>query len=135
MRIEQKGENMKKLLLILPAVALAACSQGQKSDMEILESAVQDTEIIAQGKMGDFMVQVQETEALKKIADKEKTAKFLSVENPDAKSKEGYCLVNVIPVAAMEKVGMENSTCHYRIYCGQPGVVDYDKMYAVEVCK
>jgi len=127
---------MKKLFLFLPVMALAACSQEQKSDMEILEAVMQGTEeIIAQGKMGDFMVQVQETEALKKIADKEKTAKFLSIENPDAKSKEGYCLINVIPVVAMEKVGMENSTCHYRIYCGQPGVVDYDKMYAVEVCK
>lgn len=90
--------------------------------------------VIATGEMGDFLVSVPETEELRKIANSQKNAKFLSVFNPNSYAKQGYCLINIIPYSAMEKMGTPNSDCNYRIYCGVPEFMNYDEFYAVEVC-
>jgi hypothetical protein len=89
---------------------------------------------IATGEMGDFLVSVPETEELRKIANSQKNAKFLSVFNPNSYSKQGYCLINIIPYSTMEKMGTPNNDCNYRIYCGAPEFMNYDEFYAVEVC-
>lgn len=91
--------------------------------------------VIATGEMGDFLIQLPETKDLRKIATKQKDSKFQSVFNPNSYSKQGYCLVNVVPYSAMEKLGTPESDCHYRIYCGAPKFMDYDEFYAVEVCR
>jgi len=90
--------------------------------------------VIANGEMGDFLIQLPETEELRKIANKQKTAKFLSTKNPNQYAKAGYCLVNIIPYNTMEKMNMPDNTCNYRIYCGAPEFMDYDEFYAVEAC-
>lgn len=89
---------------------------------------------IATGEMGDFLISVPETEELRKIANEQKNAKFLSVFNPNSYAKTGYCLINIIPYSTMEKMGTLNDKCHYRIYCGAPEFMNYDEFYAVEVC-
>lgn len=126
---------MKKLLLLLPVFMLVGCDK--KTDYEIVQNEIKGKEIpvIATGTMGDFMIKIPETPALKKIASKTKNSKFLSVENPNPMSENGYCLINTIPLNTWEKLGSPNNTCHYRIYCGHLDFVDYDKMYAVEVCE
>ena len=126
---------MNKLFLLLPVIALVSCDK--KTDYEIVQNEIigKEIPIIATGTMGDFMIKIPETKALKKIANKTKNSKFLSVENPNAMSEDGYCLINTIPLNAWEKLGSPNNTCHYRIYCGHLDFMDYDKMYAVEVCE
>lgn len=89
---------------------------------------------ITTGEMGDFLIQLPETEELRKIANKQKTAKFLSVKNPNQYAKVGYCLVNRISYNTMKKLNMPDNTCNYRIYCGAPEFMDYDEFYAVEAC-
>lgn len=90
--------------------------------------------VIAKGEMGDFLIQLPETEELRKIANKKKNAKFLSVFNPNSYTKTGYCLVNVVPYNTMKQMGTPDNNCHYRIYCGAPEYMNYDEFYAVEVC-
>ncbi|MBQ6027820.1 MAG: hypothetical protein IJL21_04705 [Alphaproteobacteria bacterium] len=91
--------------------------------------------IIIHGEMGDYLIQLPETEDLRKIANKQKDSKFLSVFNPNSYTKDGYCLVNVIPYNTMKELGTPDSNCNYRIYCGAPEHMDYDEFYAVEVCR
>ena len=90
--------------------------------------------VLTTGEQGDFLIRLPESEALLKIANKTKNAKFLSVFNPNSYSKKGYCLLNIIPFDTMEKLGWENTDCHYRLYCGAPDFIDYDQYYAVEIC-
>lgn len=90
--------------------------------------------VLATGEMGDFLIQLPETEELSKIANGQKNAKFLSVFNPNQYTKAGYCLVNVVPYNTMKKLEMPENHCHYRIYCGAPEFMSYDEFYAVEVC-
>lgn len=90
--------------------------------------------VLATGEMGDFLIQIPETEELRKITNNQKNAKFLSVFNPNSYAKVGYCLVNVIPYSTMEKMGTPYNGCHYRIYCGAPEFMNYDEFYAIEVC-
>ena len=89
---------------------------------------------IATGEMGDFLVSVPETEELRKIANGQKNAKFLSVFNPNSYAKPGYCLINIIPYSTREQMGTPDNDCNYRIYCGAPEHMNYDEFYAVEVC-
>lgn len=89
---------------------------------------------VATGEMGDFLVSVPETEELRKIANSQKDAKFLSVFNPNTYAKAGYCLINIIPYSTREKMGDPDNDCNYRIYCGAPEFMNYDEFYAVEVC-
>ena len=90
--------------------------------------------VLATGEMGDFLIQLPETEELRKIANGQKNAKFLSVFNPNQYTKAGYCLVNVVPYNTMKQMGTLDDYCHYRIYCGAPEFMNYDEFYAVEVC-
>ena len=90
--------------------------------------------VVADGDQGDFLIRLPESEALLKIANKTKNAKFLSVFNPNSYAKAGYCLLNIIPYNTMEKLGWKNKGCQYRLYCGAPEFMDYDQYYAVEVC-
>ena len=90
--------------------------------------------VLVTGEMGDFLIKLPATDELRKIANKQKNAKFLSVFNPNSYAKAGYCLLNIIPYSTMEKLGWENKDCHYRLYCGAPEFMDYDQYYAVEVC-
>lgn len=90
--------------------------------------------VLTIGEQGDYLVRLPESEALRKVANRTKTAKFLSVFNPNSYSKAGYCLLNIIPYNTMEKLGWWNKDCHYRLYCGAPEFMDYDQNYAVEVC-
>ena len=89
---------------------------------------------VATGEMGDFLVSVPETEELRKIANSQKDAKFLSVFNPNTYAKAGYCLINIIPYSTREKMGDPDNNCNYRIYCGAQEFMNYDEFYAVEVC-
>ncbi len=89
--------------------------------------------VLATGEMGDFLIQLPETEELRKVANGQKNAKFLSVFNPNQYTKAGYCLVNVVPYYTMKKLEMPDNDC-YRIYCGAPEFMNYDEFYAVEVC-
>lgn len=89
--------------------------------------------VLATGEMGDFLIQLPETEELRKVANEQKNAKFLSVFNPNQYAKAGYCLVNVVPYDTMKKLEMPDNDC-YRIYCGAPEFMNYDEFYAVEVC-
>lgn len=91
--------------------------------------------IIATGDDGDFLIRLPKTDALNHFSFLEKNAKFLSVSNPNQYAKSGYCLVNIIPYNTMEKLGWQNKTCSYRIYCGAPESMDYDQYYAVAVCE
>lgn len=90
--------------------------------------------VLTTGEMGDFLIQLPETKELRKIANKQKNAKFLSVFNPNSYTKAGYCLVNVVPYNTMKKLETPDNHCHYRIYCGAPEFMNYDEFYAVEVC-
>ena len=90
--------------------------------------------VLTTGDQGDFLIRLPESEALLKIANKTKNAKFLSVFNPNSYAKAGYCLLNIIPHNTMEKLGWKNKGCQYRLYCGAPEFMDYDHYYAVEVC-
>ncbi|MBE6460638.1 MAG: hypothetical protein E7007_01880 [Alphaproteobacteria bacterium] len=100
----------------------------------MLECGEECDPVLTTGDQGDFLIRLPESEALLKIANKTKNAKFLSVFNPNSYAKAGYCLLNIIPYSTMEKLGWENKDCHYRLYCGAPEFMDYDQYYAVEVC-
>ena len=91
--------------------------------------------VISKGDMGDFIVRVPETPELREIANGNKNAMFLSVQNPNQYARAGYCLINIIPFNTMEKMGISENNCHYRIYCGAPTTMNYDEFYAVEVCE
>lgn len=90
--------------------------------------------VLVTGEMGDFLIKLPATDELRKIANKQKNAKFLSVFNPNSYAKTGYCLINIIPYSTMEKMGDPDNDCNYRIYCGAPEFMNYDEFYAVEVC-
>lgn len=128
---------MKKLLFLLPVLALCACQENATTDDYATlkaELSANTPQVIATGTMGDFLIKIPETPALKKIASKRKTSKFLSIQNPNSLSAEGYCLVNIIPALTFERLDTPDNTCNYRIYCGAPSSMNYDKFYAVELC-
>lgn len=124
---------MKKLLLCLPVLILGACDK--KTDYQIIQQEIgaRDNPVLMMGKSGDFVIKIQESDALKKIANKEKTVKFFSVENSSEIAEEGFCLINIIPFNTWKAIGEMNPRCFYRIYCGN--VIDYDNFYAVDVCE
>jgi hypothetical protein len=91
--------------------------------------------VIAQGKLGDFIIRLAETDQLLAIMKKDKNARFLSVETPKKYISDGYCLVNVVPHNTLEAIGMPNSGCNYRLFCGSESDMKYDEMYAAELCQ
>ena len=112
----------------------AGLNDSQTIQDAMLECGEECDPVLTTGDQGDFLIRLPESEALLKIANKTKNAKFLSVFNPNSYAKAGYCLLNIIPYNTMEKLGWENKDCHYRLYCGAPEFMDYDQYYAVEVC-
>lgn len=125
---------MKKLLFLLPVALLIACDKTDYYEVVKTELTSASPQIISSGTMGDFLVKVPETPALKKVASKSKNSKFLSINNPNSFAEKGYCLINIIPLLAWQKVGTPDNTCNYRIYCGAPESMNYDKYYSVEIC-
>lgn len=110
-------------------------SHEVKSVQQAMDDCKDDCRtVLATGEIGDYLLRVPETDELRQIANKQKNAKFLSIFNPNSYAKPGYCLINVIPYNAMQKLGTPNNNCHYRIYCGAPEYMNYDEPYAVEVC-
>lgn len=112
----------------------AGLNDSQTIQDAMLECGEECDPVLTTGEQGDFLIRLPESEALLKIANKTKNVKFLSVFNPNSYSKKGYCLLNIIPYSTMEKLGWDNTDCHYRLYCGAPEFMDYDQYYAVEIC-
>lgn len=91
--------------------------------------------IINEGVRGDFLTYVDETpEILEIYNNKEKTAMFLSIENPEQYIKPGKCLVNTIGHDILKEMAGDGevSDCSWRLFCGSE--IDYDSFYAVELC-
>ena len=87
------------------------------------------------GKMSDFLTYMNETPELLQIyKNKEKTAMFLSVENPAQYIQPEKCLVNTIPYNVLKEMGApeEKLDCSWRLFCGSE--MNYDAPYAVELC-
>lgn len=130
---------MKKVLFLLPVLILTACdnqlSQNKTIQNELKRCGDECGQIIANGELGDFLIKLPETAALRNIANSNKNAKFLSIKDPKQYSMSGYCLLNIIPLKAMEKLGTPENTCNYRLYCGAPENMNYDEFYAVEICE
>ncbi len=89
--------------------------------------------ILAEGVQGDFLIQLSATPELIEIYSKQKTVKFLSVENPMQYITDGYCLINIIPYNTMIAMGTPDNRCSYRLFCGGASDMDND-VYAVELC-
>ncbi|MCL1902606.1 MAG: hypothetical protein FWG18_03200 [Alphaproteobacteria bacterium] len=130
---------MKKLLLIAPvAFALLACDKQEAKPKATAEdgatvmAAIQTDEIIALGDRGDFIVRIPISQEIVTIANKEKTAMFLSA-RPTEHASDESCLVNIIPYAVMQKMNAKYSSC-IRLVCGKTGV-NFAKLYAVEICE
>lgn len=127
---------MKKILFILPLLALAACDNATASDADIIRNAIdacgdECATVLTTGERGDFLIRIPENDELRKIASGEKNAKFLSTENPKSYAHAGHCLINIIPQGTFQE--MDAHAPYYRIYCGAPEHMNYDEYYAVEV--
>ncbi len=132
---------MKKLLAAtLLALPLTACDQGPVTptveDTKIVLSEMEKqpgkSTIVALGAQGDYLLKLEETEALAKIASMEKNAKILSAD-PTEHAADGVCLLNIIPTRTMAAMGMADNKCNYRLVCG--AIADQSVAYAVELCE
>lgn len=100
-----------------------------------MEQNRDENAIISRGERGDFLEYIDETpEILQIYNNKEKTATFLSVENPAQYIKPGKCLVNTIGYVILLEMAGDNevSNCAWRLFCGTE--MNYDGFYAVELC-
>lgn len=133
---------MKQILfaitLLLP---LTACDNqpapkptSTKEDFLHVRQTIKDAKstVIAKGTEGDFLIHLDATPELLKIAENTKTARFLSIEKPEQYITSDKCLVNIIPYATKKKLGFENNKCNYRLFCGDK---ISGKYYAVELCE
>ncbi len=126
MRIEQKGENMKKLLLILPVMALAACSSEQPTTL------VSGCEKITTDREGGDVYKCPMTEELAAIQAMEANAMFggsgdtIDLKAIVADAENVY--VNVFGTCEQE------GQVAYRVMVKNPKI-DGKTMWAVEVCK
>jgi hypothetical protein len=136
---------MKKIsMLVLVAAALCACHEKSNAapddfativdEMKKNDDAGVGNPVIVTGERGDFVIKLQETEQLKAIANKQKNAKFLSVDAPKQYISDGFCLVNIIPYNTMVALGTPDNNCSYRLFCGSENDMNYDEFYAVELC-
>ena len=103
---------MNKLLVAtLLALPLAACDQGPKyptvEDTKVVLSEMEKqpgkSTIVALGAQGDYLLKLEETEALKNVASMEKTAKALSADIVPHMA-DGVCLLNIIPNRTMAQI-------------------------------
>ena len=146
--IYHKGEIMKKYILfsLLAVVSVSAFAEEftthPKGDADFITFVNQQRQnrdenavIISEGTRGDFLNYIDETpEILQIYNNKEKTAMFLSVENPAQYIKPGKCLVNTIGYDILKEMAGDNeaSNCSWRLFCGTE--MNYDGFYAVELC-
>ena len=133
---------MKKILfaitLLLPLTACdnqpAPESTSTKEDFLHVRQMIKDAKniVIAKGKQGDFLIHLDATPELLKIAENTKTSKFLSIQKPQQYITDGKCMVNIIPYATQRDLGFTKTTCNYRLFCGNEISGRY---YAVELCE
>ena len=133
---------MKKILFALALLLpLTACdeqpvpaSTSTKEDFLHVRQMIKDAKsiVIATGTKGDFLIHLNATPELLKIAENTKTSKFLSIQKPQQYITDGKCLVNIIPYATQKKLEFEKTNCNYRLFCGND---ISDKYYAVELCE
>ncbi len=132
---------MKKIALALAVLPLVACNQAPEKPtfedtailMEELGKQPHRNTIVALGAMGDYVMKLDETEALKAIAAKQKTVKLFSVESPEQYAEQGTCLLNIIPQMTMQNMGQPENKCNFRLVCGT--IDDTSALYAVELCE
>jgi hypothetical protein len=134
---------MKKLsLLAIAAVALVACGEQKPTpaDFATIEteinnaaSADQPIAIVALGAAGDYVISLPANEAVLAVAAKEKSAAFLSIENPAQYIAEGTCLLNIIPDNTMAAMNTPENKCNFRLFCGTAEDMA-GEAYAVELC-
>ena len=143
-----KGEIMKKYMLagLLAVVSVNVFAEEftthPEGDADFITFVNQQRQnwdenavIISEGTRGDFLNYIDETpEILQIYNNKEKTAMFLSVENPAQYIKPGKCLVNTIGYDILKEMAGDNevSNCSWRLFCGTE--MNYDGYYAVELC-
>ena len=135
---------MKKLsLLAIAAVALVACGEQKPTpaDFATIEteinnaaSADQPIAIVALGAAGDYVISLPANEAVLAVAAKEKSATFLSIENPAQYIAEGTCLLNIIPDNTMAAMNTPENKCNFRLFCGTAEDITNNEFYAVELC-
>lgn len=143
---------MRKMFFILPIIAFTISVSAYGQDQEFTthpegeadfvtfvnqqrQNWDENSIIISEGTRGDFLNYIDETpEILQIYNNKEKTAKFLSVENPAQYIKPGKCLLNTIGYNTMQEMAGddEEGNCSWRLFCGAE--IKGDGLYAVELC-
>lgn len=134
---------MKQLsLFALMAISLAACGDNQPTpeDFNAIEKEIQTlsnngaaVSVVAVGPVGDYVLSLPATEVLTKIASKNATVTFLSVENPTQYAADDVCLLNIIPENTMASMNTPENKCNFRLFCGNAENINAEA-YAVEVC-
>lgn len=121
---------MKKLLLILPVAALAACGQEQKT-------LVSGCEKIAANETIGEVYKCPMSEELAAIQAMEANAMFVSFEGLDAAAMAADAenvYVNVAGACKTEVEGQVTEGRDYRVMVKNP-TIDGKAMHAVEICK
>ena len=126
------------LFLLLPLIACdnqpTPTPTATIEDFLYVRQAIKDAEsiVVAKGTEGDFVIYLDSTPELLKIAENTKTARFLSIDTPQQYITDGKCMVNIIPYATKKKLGFADNKCNYRLFCGTDMSSKY---YAVELCE
>ena len=121
---------MKKLLLILPVVALAACNQEPVQPNEFVAGC----ETVIQSKVGGSLYKCPKTEELAAIQAMEANTMFTSISEDEfdveavANDKE-HVYVNLTTFNNCEEGQLQ-----YRVLVNNP-VFDGKTYYAVQVCR
>lgn len=101
--------------------------------MHQYEDENNDKTVIVMGGQGDFLTYIDESEELLEMYNnREKTAMFLSVENPAQYVQSGKCLVNTIPYNTIQEQNLTLGDCYLRLFCGSE--LPSEGNYAVELC-
>ena len=104
-------------------------------DKERIEEDIEEIMVISDGERGDFLTYINATPEMLEIYNrKEKTAKFLSIENPAQYIKPGKCLLDTIGYDILEEMGATGKAleCSWRLFCGSE--LNEDVPYAIELC-
>jgi len=101
--------------------------------MHQYEDENNDKTVIVTGGQGDFLTYIDESEELLEMYNnREKTAMFLSVENPSQYIQSGKCLVNTIPYNTIQEQNLTLGDCYLRLFCGSE--LPSEGNYAIELC-
>ena len=101
--------------------------------MHQYEDENNDKTVIVTGGQGDFLTYIDESEELLEMYNnREKTAMFLSVENPSQYIQSGKCLVNTIPYNTIREQNLTLGDCYLRLFCGSE--LPSEGNYAIELC-